>query len=394
MRPVVLTIVLLVGLASIGVAGEQCPTGTCADADATAKRTMPKGHPPVGDSGADAAAKRAMPKGHPPIGDAGAAASEHPAVPTHGTLAIRALQGTPDSPQVAGDKVTVTLYRRTGPFKTIETQLDEHGVIIIEDLPIDQVMQPQVVVKHKGVRYERLGKFMNASQATQELVVNVYETTRKKPSWKVAMRHVMLTATESGYEVKDSMTVKNPADRTWIGAEGDDTQTLDMLLPSNAADIKPLRGFDDCCTKVVDGKLMNRAPVLAGSSRYELSYTLPANDGQMSVDITTSCQTDALIVFVPDEGAEVSTDHFEDLGTFDIHKRKLRAYKATDLQAGQRVVLAISRDAAVAYPSPIKETTAVPSQTPKVVAGVGVLGMVVVGAVVMLIKPLRAKKVR
>ena len=395
---------ILLALVATARAGEGCPT--CPSEDAAARPaghtevaqalpeghpevapTMPKGHPPVDRTAG------ALPKGHPTIGQPGAT-SQPTSQPASGTLAIRVVQGTNGGKPVDGGEVTVSLYRLTGPFKTIAAKLDEGGHAVLEGLPIDPVMQPQILIEYQGVEYEALGEVMSAANPRQQVEVPVYETTRSKPPWRVAMRHVILTATAYGYRVKDGMSIQNPTDRSWIGpAEKDaDPTTLTTSVPAGARDFKPIRGFDACCSKMVDGKVTNKGPIRAGKTNYQMRYDLAARDGQVVIDLTARSATDALMIFVPDDGTTIDTSHFEDMGTFDIHKQKLRTYKVTDLEPGARTVLTIQRPrqdvpAAPTAGAPAEAST----QGPKVVAGAGMLGVFVAGVALMLFKGSRKR---
>ena len=96
-----------------------------------------------------------------PGGEDSQGADDAPSMmPARGVLAIRAVQGTPGAEPIGQTKVTVQLYHRGMLLDTIETQLDEHGIVMLEDLPIDSAFQPVAQIEYAGVTYSVVGELM------------------------------------------------------------------------------------------------------------------------------------------------------------------------------------------------------------------------------------------
>jgi hypothetical protein len=392
-------LIMLAFAATAYAADDCCPVDTQSTAAqlVPVQQQMPEGHPPVQSQdlpqGHPPMQSQALPQGHPPL--PGATSQPATSQPGSASLVIRAMQGTEGGPVVAGDPVTVVLYKRTGPFRTIETQLDDHGIVMIEDIELNETIQPQIYVEHQGVRYEVVGEFLTFQKPTQQVDVTVNETTREQPDWSIAMRHVIVSRDGQSYRVKDVFTLDNPSDRTYLGpevAQGETPKpTVAVPIPAAARDVTWTRSFDDCCTALKNGVVVNHAPIRAGRTRYQIDYRVPIADGKTVLDFVSPRATAALMVFLPDDQAQVDTDDFESLGTFDMGSHQpMRTFKHADVTAGDKSVLTIHADVTQAATEP--DAVDATDSTPKMLAGIGVLGAVITGLLMMFLKKPQPKK--
>lgn len=372
-RTILITSLMIACLSPAWAAEECCPADA---AKTSANGNLPAGHPPIGGM--------QLPPGHPEIPAAQPGAT--------GILTIRGIQGTVNGPVVAGNKVTVELYHAQKVIKTIETQLDEHGVVIIEDVPLDVLVQPVVNIEHLGTAYQAMGKPMVAEAVQQQVDVTVYEATEEAPAWKLPMRHIMVGRDQKGLVVNDVSVVHSASDRTWVGktdANGGRTTTVFTLDPS-ARDIRVGKGYDACCTKISGNQVINTKPLRAGKSQYQVTYAVPSSE-KTSIAITAPADIDHLMVFVPDDQSKVSLQGLEPSGTFDMGNGSVRTFKAEQVKAGSVVTLTLEAGVvpAAAAPAPTGNSAA-----PKIIAAAGGGAILLIGAVMMLVKTPRAAERR
>ena len=388
-----------------------CPTDAKTQPAASAAQpAMPKGHPDI------AGMQQKLPKGHPVTGGQ-ELPQGHPSMDLAaqgnvvGTLTIQAVQGTKAGPDIGADKAVIDLYRDRKRFKQITTQLDARGLATIGDLPVGGGIQPVVTIVHRDVAYRVVGQPLTPAKPAGEVEVKVYETTEQMPEWKVAMRQLMLNRQPRGYIVKDVLLLRNPADRTWLGHKVDVTdhqqdqdqahdkahgdaepaearQTIVLTLPENATDVKLGNGFDVCCTQIKGNNVIVTKPLRAGDTRLSLTYRVPAVDEQVRIAIAAPSATDALAVYLADDGTTITARGLEPSENMKLGKRSVRVLKAEKLDAGEETVLTVAGVSTPAKDQPTATNNAVPATTPRKVAGVGVLGIFVVGATMMLIRKL------
>ncbi|HUS93449.1 MAG TPA: hypothetical protein VM695_16445, partial [Phycisphaerae bacterium] len=300
------------------------------------------------------------------------------------SIAIEAVQGTEGGPKVAGDEVTVELFHHGRAIKTIETQLDEHGVVTVEDLPLMPPFQPRVTIRHAGASYPAVGRPMTVQQPSQKITVKVHEVGQVTPDWDVAMRHVIVRAVPEGLHVTEMLAVRNPTDRAWLSAPDADGKrsSVALPLPAGAQNVEPGGAFDSCCTRVADGKLVSSAPLTPGLSQYQVSYLVPAPGGEAEIAVVAPAAVRNLMVFVPEDGStQAQAEGLSEAGVFDVHKVPMRCYKAADLAAGQRTALRLSNLPRMQQP---EDAPGAASQTPQLLAAIGGGAMLVICLFVLL----------
>ncbi len=304
-----------------------------------------------------------------------------------GRLAIQALQGTPGGPEIRDAEVEVILYHQKIAVKTINTSLDEFGVVVIEDLPISQGVTPVVRIKHAGVTYQEAGTLMGPAQPIQKIEVTVYEVTDTPPPWSVAIRQVMLTRAPEGLKVTEVVVNENPTKETWLGTPQDqgDPVTTGVSIPETAEQLTLGTGFHDwCCTTLDGGELVNHLPLMPHITEMNFSYIVPSEEGSASLRFAAPAGVSQMVVIVPDD---VVVDDFSGIelgGRSKIADTMVRYYTADKLEAGQAVTLTVSNLSSVSPVAPAAEKPDRPPVPDQKTAGFGSMVMSVGGGLFML----------
>ncbi len=360
-----------------------------------AKPAMPAGHPDVSQM-PKAGGGGELPAGHPKMPDAqgqGALPAGHPsmenlraaATPTGpGTLLIRAVQGTKGGPAITGDAVVVELYGEDSKIlKTVQVKLDAKGEASLE-IPLDVICQPVVRITHGGVVYEGIGKVMDRTHASQQVEMTLAETTDKQPAWEVKMRHVLVHVAPQGLHVMEMLSIVSPGDQTWIGTEAAGKRTtVSVQLPSGARDLNTA-GVPEGALEIRDGKLVSTMPLMPGATEFQLEYVVPSTDGKADLTITAPAPVTQMYVFVPDDGSTVTTAALDSMGVRKTGEGSKRAYKASNLKAGQEAKLKFSGLKVPAAAELAKKSDVGSSHLPQIAAGVGG-GLVLLGGVTALL---------
>ena len=318
-----------------------------------------------------------------PLPDPSSAEPDLAAV-ARGSLAVQAIQGTPGGPAIGAAKVEVQLVHRGMLVDTLEAMLDEHGVVMIEDLPVGMGVQPIVQVHYAGVTYQQAGAMMDTAHREQKVRVLCYEVTDEAPDWKVTMRHVMLSRAPEGLRVTELLRLENPADRTWLGtpaADGSRTTTV-LTLPQGAQDVSLGRGFHDwCCSTLADGRLINHLPLMPETTELNFSYIIQPEEGSVAIDVVAPASVDSMMVIVPEDMTMEAVQGLEAGGTQTMGSTTVRYYVAGGLAAGEVASLSVSGLAAAEAATTVAESTtdtAESSNLAKIIAAIG-------GAVLLLL---------
>jgi hypothetical protein len=306
-------------------------------------------------------------------------------LPSKGSLAIRAVQGTPGAEPIGRTKVTVQLYHSGMLLDTIETQLDEHGVVMLEDLPVDSAFQPVAQVEYAGVTYSVVGELMDAEHPQQKLDVPCYEVTEETPPWKVRIRHLIVTPIAAGLTVTEVMVLQSSGVRSWLGTprpDGKRTTTV-FTLPAGATEVTLGQGFHDwCCSTLEDGKLVNHLPLMPGTTLMRYSYRIPVTDGAAAIDITAPAEVESMIVLLPAD-MKVQTQELEPGTMPGMGDPNAQTYVASNLAAGAKANLKL----AGLRTTEIVTASGDQSGAAKVIAIVGGALVLLIAAVVLFRRP-------
>lgn len=253
-----------------------------------------------------------LPPGHPPMPDATPPPAEQGGLQQaveqgpKGILAIRAIQGTKGGPEVGGEEVEVVLFHRDRAVKQIKAQLDEHGVVLVNDVPVSLALTPLVRVKHAGVLYQDSGPTMDAANPNVSMDVTVYEVSDDPPPWNVAVRNVMASENPEAPDrvaIGEVVVVENPADRTWIGAPADAQNrraTVVLTLPPGAKDITLQQGFHGwCCTEQTGQTLTVQMPLMPGRHTYKFRYSVPLVGGKADLRVASAAPAVTSAFLIP-----------------------------------------------------------------------------------------------
>jgi hypothetical protein len=283
------------------------------------------------------------------------AAQELPPDPTapaaRGAVAVKAIQGTPDGPPIRDAQVELRLVAGNEIVHKASAPLDEHGVIMFEDLPLETVVMPFVFITYRDVVYRGHGVEMSPHAPQQRIDVTCYETTEKEPDWHVASRRVMLSTGERGVRVTEQLLIENPASKTWVGSPspaGERTVTFAVELPATARDLKHGRGLEanDAAT-VVNGRLIGHVPLKPGTNDLIFGYVLPVVDERAELELVAPALVAHTSVVLPVRFPVFSVRGLVDQGVQESGDMIFHAFNAQAMKPGERaqITLAASEQA-------------------------------------------------
>lgn len=278
-----------------------------------------------------------------------------------GMLAIRAVQGTKDGPPIQGDAVEIGLFHREALIKRLSGRLDDHGELLLADLPVGLAITPVVQIKHAGVTYQETGPAMDATKPGANLDIVVYEVSEAPPAWKVAVRHMVVEPAASGFAVSETLVVENPADRTWMGAPADEQSrraTIAIPLPVGAERPELVQGFHGwCCSEHTDRSLIVQMPLMPGKTTFKFAYLAPVVEGSLDLRVSSPAEVVRLSIFVPDDNSAARTELVTQLPSGAASTQSLRLFQGDHLPAGSTAGLVLTAPAGTQTPGPQQTTS-------------------------------------
>lgn len=307
----------------------------------------------------------------------------------NGSLAIRAIQGTPYGNEVGIAPVEIILVHRGQVVHNEKTQLDEHGVVVVEGLPVAMEVTPIVQVNYSGVFYQETGPNLTPQANQASIEITVYDTTDQRPDWSIAMRHVMIEKSDKGLLVSETVVTSNEATQTWLGQPVDSSPdakrtTAEFQLPAGAQDVQLVGGFHGwCCTTLSDSGLLGvQMPMMPGRAQYRFSYLVPVKGTEASLALSAPVRTDHVIAFMADDGTQVTTTGMTDAGAEAMGDSRVRLFQAEALAANQIAGLSF---AGLAPAGSLQAVSSANSRI-KLFAAVGAGVLLLAGIVVVLMK--------
>jgi hypothetical protein len=268
-----------------------------------------------------------------------------------GSIAVRATQGTPGAEAIGSVPISIELYHRGTLIDTLDAHLDEHGVALIEDLPVSMGFQPLVKVFYSGVTYQKVGHIMDPTRSQQMIDIVCYELTEVPPPWKKRMRHAMIGLAPDGIQVTEVIAVHNPTERTWTGTppapatggEEEKAVSTQFLIPPGAIQVTLGDGFHDwCCSTLGDDRIMNHIPLVPGTTEMIFAYYLPARRGAVTLELNSLTDVDHLMVIVPESLTMSSYSGITATGQDNINNNPVQLYTGTNMSAGQPVRMVLT----------------------------------------------------
>jgi len=231
----------------------------------------------------------------------------------------------------------------------------------------------------------------------------VYETTEIEPAWRVAVRHLIIQPADEHLHVTEVWAVHNPTNQIYIGAPvesitplADEAQpkdanhpdriTMVLPLPAGSMQVQPGPGFHTCCVRTEGNKIISKMPMKPGVTEFRVDYMLLAEDGVFNLSLTTPAPTDHMMIFLPDDGSQVTVQGLETGDPFETGDQRYRMYSAKQLDAGATTSLVIQSLVADRQATTDADTGASRSGTIKYITGGGV-GLLALAGLFVLLRP-------
>ncbi len=168
------------------------------------------------------------------------------------------------------------------------------------------------IIKYDDVRWEE------PSPADQPIQLTVYDTTRSDANLKIAMQHTILKEGEGLLLVQQMMRVVNTGNKAFIGTvpvSRNAYKTLSFQLPDDATNIRPGKGFMQCCVGLDQDGFYDTMEVLPGSKDVVLSYQIPVESEQYRFQEEIPYPVDSYVALVKRQRTQVSSRKLDRLET-------------------------------------------------------------------------------
>mgnify|MGYP005845742599 CR=1 FL=1 len=182
---------------------------------------------------------------------------------------------------------------------------------------LDSLGQYRLSVYYQTVKYEDIA-WSKSILGDHPLKVTVWDTTQSDSNIRVAMQHAVLTEGEGTLFVRQIMRVENTGNKTFKGTVpiAENTyKTLEFSLPRGATNIRPGKGFMQCCVGTNGSEFYDTMELHPGTKDLVIHYEIPVEDEQFVFQDKAPYPVDSYVALIKRQKAKVNSDMLNVLET-------------------------------------------------------------------------------
>jgi hypothetical protein len=192
------------------------------------------------------------------------------------------VNGSRDQVPVKGAKVALRA-RLQGQFDVAQiTTTDLHGQFQFTRLPLAAGIQYVPGANHGEIHYPGPRLRLSAENPTAQIKIVVYEPSTGPSPLELEQHDIVIRPRTGTLEVTESMVIRNPANRSFVGLPGQGKRqrgTLPLAIPANFERVTFEKEFYGRRFSLVDGKLLTDIPWTPGVRRLKFTYVVPVEKG-------------------------------------------------------------------------------------------------------------------
>ncbi|MCL5110472.1 MAG: carboxypeptidase-like regulatory domain-containing protein [Chloroflexi bacterium] len=223
---------------------------------------------------------------------------------------------------------------------------------------------------------------LTAAKPTATAELPIYNTTTDAAKVSLARNHLIVDFDSDNklLVVMDVFSVANDGDRTYVGGDKKNAAgksvTLSLRLPTGATHVQFVDGVGEQLAKVVDGVLVDTAPIAPGGRQLVISYFVPYQDGTGALLRALDYPVAKVSIVVRDVGAQITGEGLGRAQPLDIGGNHYQQLPADNVPANLSVGIRLTNIPDKIAAASTSATTA-PAGTDKLGLAVGGLGALV-----------------
>ncbi len=291
------------------------------------------------------------------------------------------VNGSRDQKPTGG--VQVALRARIQGELTVveETTTDTLGRFQFEELPVDAEIQYSPGANRGEVHYPGPRLRLTPGNATSNVKIVVYESSPEPNPLVIRQHDIIVRPSTGAMEITESMVIENRSNFCYVGQAttvADRVVTLRLSIPPDFERVTFEKEFFGRRFLLIDGKLLTGIPWPPGERQLEFTYVVPNNNSyaqwHRAVDLPCSHVRLTVLTSKPDEiRCNLETVRSASDGEVSF------ANSGSTLPAGHEIRLQVGR-------------VPVPMMVYGRWAALAVLGALVCGTTVFVIRPRRSSK--
>ncbi len=212
------------------------------------------------------------------------------------TVKSNTANGTP----IAGDEVTLLVYRGQEPVASLPAQVGPDGKAVWENIPTGPNMAAVARAKHQNMVFKSEPVPLDPAAGEFTATVEVFDVSTDTSKLSVGAHHIMVAARGTSLQFTEYLQLNNPSDMAITSAQRDEQNrpvVLRVKLPEGFRDLTESSYLEPEALVVTPDGFHDTMAVPPGEHQVTFSYRLDIDRGTMKVVKEMTLPTAELMVF-------------------------------------------------------------------------------------------------
>jgi len=269
--------------------------------------------------------------------------ASEPTPPTRILVEVR--NHTASGTAVAGDEVTLYLYRGSQQIDSRSATVGEDGTAVFAGLPAGPEVSAVARVKHQNMAFRSQPVALDPAATELSASVQVFDVSTDASKLSIGMHHLMVALRGATLEFTEFMQLSNSSDQAVTGRERDGQDrpvVLKIVLPKGFHDLKASSYLEPEALVMTEEGFYDTMAVPPGDHQITFSYKVDLGRGVTPIAKTITLPTAHLMIFWEHgqgalEGLGAPSDRLVNADGIPIEY-----YRRTDLRPGDELAFQIA----------------------------------------------------
>jgi hypothetical protein len=234
----------------------------------------------------------------PPPG--GILSSQPRAAGLQAMLTVEVKSNTRNGATVAGDEVTLQLYKGQEQIDSLQAKVGEDGKAVFANVPTGPQRAAVACAKHQNMAFRSQPVPLDSPAAEFSASVQVFDVSTDASGLSIGIHHIMVALRSTSLEFTEYLQLRNSSDRAVIGAQRDDRDrpvVVRILLPAGFRDLTTASYLEPEAVVVTADGFYDTMAVPPGEHQVAFSYKVDIGPGTVKIVKGIALPTSELLVF-------------------------------------------------------------------------------------------------
>lgn len=224
------------------------------------------------------------------------------------SITVQLFNQTAKGSPVAGDEITLTIYRQTEQVALFHAIADDAGKYVFSDIPSCNGFFAIAEAKHNNMSFGGHALELIPNQKTFVIQVTVYEFTADTSKLSVPTHHLVIKPRKDAIWITEYIQFNNPLDMAVVSDRTDNNSkniVLEIKLPNGFQQLSCSRYFIQDALVITEDGFFDTMAIPPGQHKAVFTYSIPIDSETMDITKHISLPTSEMVVFSQSGSAEL-----------------------------------------------------------------------------------------